>query len=205
MAGRVTSEQRRRDLITVALRQYVARGIEGTTRTSLATELGVDRVIVHRLYPDLDDLFDDVLTRVRQVGIEAIDEAAAAADDLEDLEDVWPLLLGMVLRAARSHPDEWQFLFLTPTGAGTAERLTAFQRELADRVVGELTARAPSDGSAQQRQEVTWGATFLYQGLFGSIAAHLADGDPDDDDRFVAYLADLIDEVLAPDEQGEPA
>lgn len=197
MSRRVTSEERQRELIAVALRQYVELGIAATTRTTLAAELGVDRVIVHRLYPDLDDLFTDVIDHVGAVGARAIDDAAAAADALGDDDELWSELLGMLLRAARAHPYEWQFLFLTPTGAGTAERLVAFQSLMADRIIGELTARVDAGASAERRQEIGWAARFLYEGLFGSIAAHLAHGDEGDDGRFVAHLSVLIDDLLA--------
>lgn len=201
MAGRVTSEQRRRQVVEVALRQYAERGLDATTRTSLATELGVDRVIVHRLYPDLDDLFDDVLLEVRALAERAIDEAARAADEAATRDEQWRAVLGVIVRAARSHRHAWQFLFLTPTGSEVATRLAELQREIAARVIDELTARAPTDGSERWDQETTWVTTFIYQGLFGAIAQHLEQDGTGDDARFVAHLAAMLGRLTTTDLQ----
>lgn len=198
MGARVTSEERREQLVDVALRQFAELGLEGTTRTSLAAELGVDRVIVHRLYPDLDDLFTDVLARVRELGDRLLEEAVAAADAAPDPATRWSAALEAIVREARANRHAWAFLFLTPTGSGVATQLAAFQAEIATRVIGEFTARAESEGAPAGRQEIAWGSMFLYQGLFGAIASHLRDGDPADDADFVAHLAGLVGRVVGP-------
>lgn len=196
MATRVPTEQRRRALVEAALRQYTTVGIEATTRTSLAAELGVDRVIVHRLYPDLDDLFADVVAHVRSVGDEEITAAAAAVDALTDASQLWETLIGHVLRAARAHPLEWRFFFLTPTDPGAAALLSTMRSETSARIVLELVARADEPGTIEEGQELAWGATFLSQGLLGALARHLAVGDPADDDRFVRYVASIVDDFV---------
>lgn len=180
----------------MALRQYTTLGIEATTRTSLATELGVDRVIVHRLYPDLDDLFADVVDHVRSIGAAEITAAAAAADELTDPALLWETVIGHIVRAARAHPLEWRFFFLTPTEPRAAAQLAAMRSEVSARVVGELVARADVPGTTEEIQELAWGATFLSEGLFGALAAHLAHGDPTDDDRFVRYVASILDDFV---------
>lgn len=194
MTTRVPSDQRRRDLVTAALRQYTTIGIEATTRTSLATELGVDRVIVHRLYPDLDDLFAEVLAHVRSVGDAEIDAVAAAVDAVTDPAALWETLLGRILLVARRHPLEWRFVFLSPTSPTMAAQLAGLRAELTARIVGELVARADAPANEEEDQELAWGATFFFQGVFGSIAQHLAHGDPADDGRFVRYLASILDD-----------
>lgn len=196
MSTRVSSEERRAELIAEALRQYVTVGLEATTRTSLAGALGVDRVIVHRLYPDLDALFDDVVEHVRSVGFEEIAAVAASVDELARAGDLWELLVGRIVAAARSHPLEWAFLFLTPPNPEVAARLDRLRTEVAELAIGELVARADAPATDEERRELAWGATFVYQGLFGSVAAHLATGDEADDEHFVRTLAEVLDELI---------
>jgi len=196
MVARVPSEQRRRELVSVALRQYTTLGLAATTRSSLAAELGVDRVIVHRLYPDLDDLFVDVIGHVRSVGDAEITAVVEAVDELSSPAALWEMLLARVVRAARAHPLEWRFLFLTLSDPEAAAQLTALRAEVTARVIGELVARADEPENDEERRELAWGATFLYQGLFGSIARQLTHGDPADDERFVQYLASIVEDVV---------
>ena len=198
MAARVTSEQRRQELIEAALGQYVERGLAATTRTSLAAELGVDRVIVHRLFPDLDQLFDAVVDHVRAIGDRAIDEAVAAGDGEApgvQLRAGFEVILG----AARATPDAWRFLFLSPATPAAAAQLRSLQDHAAARILGEMVTRGEQDFPDQDPQVIRWGATFLYRGLFATLADHLEHGRPGDDDRLVAFLADVVEGVLDDD------
>ena len=198
MAARVTSEQRRQELIEVALGQYVERGLAATTRTSLAAELGVDRVIVHRLFPDLDELFAAVVDHVRAVGDLAIDEAVAAGDG-EAPEVQLRAGIEVILRAARATPDAWRFLFLTPAAPDAAAQLRSLQDHAAARIVGEMVTRGEQDYPDEDPQVIRWGATFLYRGLFATLADHLEHGRAEDDERLVAFLAEGVEGVLADD------
>lgn len=196
MAARVTSEERRRQLIEAALHRYVEHGVTATTRTSLAADLGVDRVIVHRLFPDLDALFEAVVDHVRRIGDQAIDEAVAAADDAAPGSE---LRAGFeaILAAARTEPDAWRFLFAMPATDEAAAQQRALQDHAALRIMGEMVTRGEQDYPDEDPQVIRWGATFLYQGLFGTLADHLANGSPADDERLVAFLADIVDGALS--------
>ena len=202
MAARVTSEQRRRQVLDVALHQYVERGVAATTRTSLSAELGVDRVIVHRLFPDLDELFSAVVDHVRGIGDAAVDEAVATADTAaRDGAPQVQLRAGfeVILAAARTQPDAWRFLFVSPPTAEAATQLRALQDHIALRILGEMVARGEQGFPDQDPQVIRWGATFLYRGLFGTLADHLEHGDAADDERLVTFLADVVEGVLAED------
>lgn len=199
MPARVTSDQRRQQLLAEALHQYVEQGVTATTRTSLAEALGVDRVIVHRLFPDLDDLFAAVVDHVRGIGDVAIDAAVAAGRGAAP-EVQLRTGIEVMLAAARAAPDAWRFLFVTPATPEAAAQLRSLQDHAARRILGEMVARAEQGQAPEDRQAILWGATFLYQGLFGTLAHHLEDGDPDDDARLVAFLAELVERVLDDDE-----
>lgn len=196
---RVTSQQRREQLIDAALHQYVELGVAATTRTSLAEALGVDRVIVHRLFPDLDDLFSAVVDHVRHLGDEAIDAAVAAGEGAPP-EVQLQTGFEVILTAARAAPDAWRFLFVTPATSEAAAQLRSLQDHAAMRILGEMVARAEQDLADEDRRVIVWGATFLYQGLFGVLADHLERGDPTDDEQLVEFLAELVERVLASDD-----
>ncbi len=197
MVARVKSGQRREQVIDAALGQLAATGYDATTMVSIAAELGIDRVIIYRQFADFDELFRAVLEHVRRMIDDAVDEAIRLAINEPDAETRSKTLLTSLLISARSRPDVWRFLRNVPSAGDGRAQVTALNDELAARIIGELVTHGTEARPTMSRKELTWGASFLYNGAFGALAAHL-DHEPERTDaEFVVFLNRMVRRVVA--------
>ena len=85
--GRLSADQRRRQLIDTATHLFATRGFSGTTTREIAAAAGVNEAIIFRFFPHKDDLYAAILesksadSRTDAL-VETLRTAADAGDDI---------------------------------------------------------------------------------------------------------------------------
>ena len=85
-AIRISSEERRDQLIDAAVKEFAATGFHATSTTAIAKRAGISQPYVYALFPNKHELFlaanvrvvDRIRTRVRRGGARAADARGAA-------------------------------------------------------------------------------------------------------------------------------
>jgi AcrR family transcriptional regulator len=130
------AEDRREQLLDVALRLTRDRGMQGLSVEAVAREAGVTRPLVYTAFDDLDGLLDALVDREEPLAL--ADVQAAIPDDLGGADPDELLARGVTLfmDAVRAHPDRWHLILLPPDG--TPERLRARIETNRAAILGQL-------------------------------------------------------------------
>lgn len=138
----------------------------------VATEAGVTRLILYRIFESKEALYRAVLDDVVGAIVAEFDDATA------------PLgAAGRVLRAARRHPDGFRLLWRhaahEPTFAGYAATFRDLATDYAQTLVGALLT---------DEALARWAARSVVAHLYDGVCAWLDDGVPERDDDLVELL-----------------
>jgi AcrR family transcriptional regulator len=205
MGKRMSSTDRREQIIDTALGQLAANGFDATSVASVAAELGIDRVIIYRQFSDFHELFRAVVEHVGELIDDAVDEAIGAGAEV-------PIALGAevhgdtraravlssLLAAARARPEVWRFLRNPPSSGDARLQVAALNDAVASRLMGQIVTdgneRGPEHGYSAQY--LAWGAAFLYNGALGAFALQLDNPSKRTDAEFVAFVSFMIRRVV---------
>lgn len=104
--GRMRAEQRRTQLIGVALQLFATRGFQGTTTKSIAEAAGVSEAIIFRHFATKADLYGAILQhQAAEDGYDATVAALREAAERRDDEGLMRTLASKVLETYRRDPD----------------------------------------------------------------------------------------------------
>jgi len=200
MSPRLSSSQRRREIVDAALALLATNPIDGITTHDVARRVGVSRPALFRHFRSRDAIFETVVadTRARLEGLieHVLQPGRPPLDSLE-------ALLRGVIRDAAQHPGTPRLLFYDATGSEAPFRralrqLISMQRALASELVREAQRRTEVSESIDPESAgrlfvaMIQGALLQWQlfahdgdleqqagALFGVWRAGLAAGEPD--------------------------
>jgi AcrR family transcriptional regulator len=84
---RISAEERRELVVTVAVEEFARRGFHGTPTQDIAERAGISHAYLFRLFPTKTDLFVAVTDRCFERVIDAFRDAAAGAEPGEGMLD----------------------------------------------------------------------------------------------------------------------
>jgi len=104
--GRMRAEERRTQLIGVALQLFATRGFQGTTTKAIAEAAGVSEAIIFRHFATKEDLYEAILQhQAAEDGYDATVAALREAAERGDDEGLVRTLASKVLATYRRDPD----------------------------------------------------------------------------------------------------
>jgi len=111
-AGRMTSEDRRRQLIQVAIRLFSQKGFSGTTTREIALAAGVTEALIFRHFATKDDLYAAILDfKASEARVEeSLDELREYAERRDD-EGLFGTLGSKILEHYRKDLDFMRLMF----------------------------------------------------------------------------------------------
>ena len=139
---RVSSEERREQLIEAAVKEFAANGFHATSTTAIAKRAGISQPYVYALFPSKRDLFlaanERVVERIRGAFAEAARGLEAPADRLD--------AMGTAYMGFLEHRDEIMFQHQANAAAGDPGLREPLRREFMGLIddVGRLSG-APNE------------------------------------------------------------
>lgn len=105
--ARLTAEERRREIVRVAIKLFSQRGFRGTTTKEIAAAAGVSEAIIFRHFATKEELYRAIIDQVScEVGIsnpcEIVSDAISRKDDRAVFE-------GLAFHALNHHEDDKEF------------------------------------------------------------------------------------------------
>jgi AcrR family transcriptional regulator len=143
---RMSAEERREQLLDVALEVAEVEGFHAVTIDRVARDAGVTRTLLYNQFGDLAGMVSALVDRETGAAMEGMAEALAPMPDELDFVDVAEALLRAMVAAVERAPRAWAILFNPPEGGPPElhERIAA-GRALARAHVQELlTSRFPA-------------------------------------------------------------
>ena len=132
---RMPREQRREQLLDVALELISAQGFAGLTMEGVAREAKIAKTVVYDLFGNREELLHALLEREQERALADVAAAIPASLDGEPL-DLLTGSLSTVLEAVRRHPDTWRLILLPAEGTPPAVRASVDRHR--DRLVGQI-------------------------------------------------------------------
>ena len=157
---RVSSEERREQLIEAAVKEFAANGFHATSTTAIAKRAGISQPYVYALFPSKRDLFlaanQRVVERIRGAFAEAARGLEAPADRLD--------AMGTAYMGFLEHRDEIMFQHQANAAAGDPELREPLRREFMRLIddVGRLSGAPNEDVRA-----------FMPRGMLLNVSAAL--------------------------------
>lgn len=106
-SARLTAEERRREIVRVAVKLFSQRGFRGTTTKEIAHAAGVSEAIIFRHFATKEELYCAILDHVScEGGIEDPSEVVGEAIRRKDDRAVFE---GLALHALEHHEDDKEF------------------------------------------------------------------------------------------------
>lgn len=69
MARRMTAEKRRQSIVDAALKQFAAKGFNGTKMRDISKEAGINEALIYRYFPGKEELYsaalDEIIARLK--------------------------------------------------------------------------------------------------------------------------------------------
>ncbi len=113
---RMSAEDRREQLLDVALDVVVAEGFYSVTIDRVARDAGVTRTLIYSQFGDLAGLVSALVDRETGAAMEGLAEALAPVPDELDFVEVGEALLRAMVAAVAQAPRSWAILFNPPEG-----------------------------------------------------------------------------------------
>jgi AcrR family transcriptional regulator len=105
--ARLTAEERRREIVRVAVKLFSQRGFRGTTTKEIAQAAGVSEAIIFRHFATKEELYRAIIDHVScEDGIEQPDEIVGDAIQRKDDRAVFE---GLAFHALEHHEDDKEF------------------------------------------------------------------------------------------------
>src|ERR1043165_1788286 len=105
--SRLSAEERRREIVRVAVKLFSQRGFRGTTTKEIAHAVGVSEAIIFRHFATKEELYRAIIDHVScEGGIESPDEVVGEAIRRKDDRAVFE---GLALHALEHHEDDKEF------------------------------------------------------------------------------------------------
>jgi AcrR family transcriptional regulator len=106
-ASRLTAEERRREIVRVAVTLFSQRGFRGTTTKEIAQAAGVSEAIIFRHFATKEELYRAIIDHVScEGGIDNPDEIVGDAIRRKDDQAVFE---GLAFHALQHHEDDKEF------------------------------------------------------------------------------------------------
>lgn len=144
---RMSAEDRREQLLDVALDVVVAEGFYSVTIDRVARDAGVTRTLIYRQFGDLAGMVSALVDRETGSAMEGLADALAPMPDELDFVEVGEALLRAMVAAVERAPRSWSILFNPPEGGPPElhERITAGRALAQAHVQALLTSRLPDE------------------------------------------------------------
>ena len=116
--GRMSAEDRRQQIVEVAMRLFSERGFRGTTTKEIAQAAGVSEAIIFRHFATKEELYSAIIDHKACAGAEAAgartvaEEIKSSVADLMRLKDDRGVFEHIALQTMRHHEDDTEFLRL---------------------------------------------------------------------------------------------
>jgi AcrR family transcriptional regulator len=159
-SGRMSSAQRREQLLDVTTQLVIKQGFHGVSIEAVSQAAGVTRALVYQHFEDLEVLLKAVVAREMQRALSQVTET-----ELTNLGDGEPreLMLDSLrafLSAVRDHPTTWRLVLMPPEGTPPAMRRSVARGRA--RVRARLAAAVrPALGAGRDRKEAELTANVL--------------------------------------------
>jgi AcrR family transcriptional regulator len=105
--ARLTAEERRREIVRVAVKLFSQRGFRGTTTKEIAQAAGVSEAIIFRHFATKEELYRAIIDHVSCEG--GIDEPNEIVGDAILRKDDRAVFEGLALHALEHHEDDKEF------------------------------------------------------------------------------------------------
>src|SRR5690349_7650561 len=110
MRRRMSAEQRREQLLDVALDIVVAEGFYAASIDRVARDAGVTRTLIYNQFGDLAGMVSALVDRETGLAMEGLADALAPMPDELDFVDVAEALLRAMIAAVDRAPRAWAIL-----------------------------------------------------------------------------------------------
>ena len=193
-APRLPREQRREQLLDVALEIIAERGYGGVSMEAVARDAGVTKPVVYDLFPGRGELLQALLQREEARAFDALQEALPT-EFLEGADPDAVLVHGVevFLRSVTDNPRTWRLIVLPADGTPDLVREHV---EAGRRIVATQLAALIGWGSRERRGLDRLDLELAAQSLLilGEHAARLVLTDPEHftPDRVAAFFATLL-------------
>jgi AcrR family transcriptional regulator len=128
-------EERREQLLGVALELISAHGFAGLTMEGVAREAKIAKTVVYDLFGNRGELLHALLEREQERALADVAAAIPASLDGQPL-DLLSQSLTTVLEAVRAHPDTWRLILLPAEGTPPAVRTSVDRHR--ERLVAQI-------------------------------------------------------------------
>jgi AcrR family transcriptional regulator len=157
---RISSEERREQLVDAAVKEFAAHGFHATSTTAIAKRAGISQPYVYALFPNKHELFLAANAEVKERIRGAFAEAARGLDSAEDRLHA----MGQAYIDLLENRDEIMFQHQANAAAGDPGLREPLRREFVRLVddVGRLSGASDED---------VW--MFMAKGMFLNVIAAL--------------------------------
>lgn len=144
---RMSAEERREQLLDVALDVAVAEGFHAVTIDRVARDAGVTRTLIYSQFGDLAGLVSALVDRETGSAMQGLAEALAPMPEQLDFIEVAEALLRAMVAAVEAAPRSWTILLNPPEGGPPElhERIAAGRALARVHVQELLTGRLPDE------------------------------------------------------------
>ena len=157
---RKSAEERREEILAVAVRHFAIGGLHGTSTESIAREAGISQPYLFRLFHTKKELFIACVDRANEKVRDAFRRAVADAGDEDRLKAMGHAYIDELL------PDRHAVLMQMQGYVATSDPdIQAHVRACFERLVGEVTELSGADPGA------VWG--FFAQGMLLNVTQSL--------------------------------
>jgi len=157
---RKSADERREEILTVALRHFAIGGLHGTSTEAIAREAGISQPYLFRLFHTKKELFLACVDRADRKVFDVFRRAAAAAPEDERLQAMGHAYIDELL------PDRHAVLMQMQGYVATSDpEIRAHVREAFGRIVAEVTELSGADEAS------VWG--FFAQGMLLNVTQSL--------------------------------
>ena len=128
--GRMSGEERRRQIVQAALSIMAEQGLAGTTTRKIAERVGVSEPALYKYFPGKKELILEALDAVGELFYETL--SGAAGEGGEVTERIYRMS-DAYYEFVVGHPDEAMLLFEAVTGAGKHDDMTMVDEPVNER------------------------------------------------------------------------
>lgn len=175
--GRMSSEDRRCQLIKVAIRLFSQKGFSGTTTKEIAAAAGVTEAIIFRHFATKDDLYAAILdSKAQQINCEEwLEELREYAERCDD-EGLFRLLASRILEHHREDVDFLRLmLYSALEGHNLAQQFREKQFKLIHDFLQGYIATRQRQGAFRRVNAMAAVRAFLGMSLHHSLVKSLLD------------------------------